>query len=140
LKLGSINPTYFLKGSHKGSLSSNDESIRKRYIEQTILSAEFAEKYGSGVLAIWLPDGSNYPGQVELKSAIENTEQSFNEISVKIGNQINGIEVVEPAWLEQSGDKPFVLNYVTNHGARDIARTYLQRIGYVMGEDYLEVG
>ena len=61
----------------------------------------------------------------------------------KIGNRINGVEVVEPAWLEQSsddGDRPFVLNYVTNHGARDIARTYLQRIGYVMGEDYLEVG
>lgn len=61
----------------------------------------------------------------------------------KIGNRINGVEVVEPAWLEQSindEDKPFVLNYVTNHGARDIARNYLQRIGYVMGKDYLEVG
>ena len=61
----------------------------------------------------------------------------------KIGNRINGVEVVEPAWLEQSivdGDKTFVLNYVTNHGARDIARTYLHRIGYEMGKDYLEVG
>jgi len=58
----------------------------------------------------------------------------------KIGNRINGIEVVEPAWLQQAGDKPFVLNYVTNHGARDIARTYLQRIGYVLGKDFLEVG
>ena len=61
----------------------------------------------------------------------------------KIGNYINGIEVVEPAWLEQSIKeevKPFVLNYVTNHGARDIARHYLQRIGYVIGKDYLEVG
>ena len=58
----------------------------------------------------------------------------------KIGNRINGIEVVEPAWLQQPGNKPFVLNYVTNHGARDIARTYLQRIGYVLGKDFLEVG
>ena len=61
----------------------------------------------------------------------------------KIGNRINGAEVVEPAWLEQptsDGDKLFVLNYVTNHGARDISRNYLQHIGYVMGRDYLEVG
>jgi glycosyltransferase involved in cell wall biosynthesis len=61
----------------------------------------------------------------------------------KIGNRIDGIEVVEPAWLEQAvidGNKPFVLNYVTNHGARDIARNYLERIGYIMGQDYLEVG
>lgn len=61
----------------------------------------------------------------------------------KIGNRIDGVEVVEPAWLEQAvrqGSKPFVLNYVTNHGARDIARNYLERIGYAMGQDYLEVG
>ncbi len=61
----------------------------------------------------------------------------------KIGNRINGVEVVEPAWLEQfnaDGNKPFVLNYVTNHGARDISRHYLQRIGYISGQDYLEVG
>ncbi|MGD2052832.1 MAG: glycosyltransferase [Gammaproteobacteria bacterium] len=61
----------------------------------------------------------------------------------KIGNNIHGVEVVEPAWLEHAsanGDKPFVLNYVTNHGARDIARNYLERIGYAIGRDYLEVG
>ncbi len=61
----------------------------------------------------------------------------------KIGNRIDGVDVVEPAWLERAardGNKPFVLNYVTNHGARDIARTYLERIGYNMGRDYLEVG
>ena len=61
----------------------------------------------------------------------------------KIGNRIDGVDVVEPAWLEQAvvdDNKPFVLNYVTNHGARDIARTYLERIGYALGRDYLEVG
>ena len=61
----------------------------------------------------------------------------------KIGNRIDGVEVVEPAWLEQAtGDntRPFVLNYVTNHGARDIARNYLQRIGYEIGRDFLETG
>ena len=61
----------------------------------------------------------------------------------KIGNRIHGVDVVEPAWLElaaANGNKPFVLNYVTNHGARDITRNYLERIGYAIGRDYLEVG
>jgi len=60
----------------------------------------------------------------------------------KIGNVIDGARVHEPAWLESfdEPDKPFVLNYVTNHGARDIARHYLQRVGYVPGNDFLEVG
>ena len=60
----------------------------------------------------------------------------------KISNVIDGARVHEPAWLESFSEdnRPFVLNYVTNHGARDIARQYLQRIGYVLGEDFLEVG
>ncbi len=61
----------------------------------------------------------------------------------KIGNRIHGVEVVEPAWLEQSfkhHGRPFILNYVTNHGARDISRHYLERIGFILGQDYLEVG
>jgi len=61
----------------------------------------------------------------------------------KIGNRIRGVEVVEPDWLKHRSageSRPFVLNYVTNHGARDITRNYLERIGYLMGQDYLEVG
>ena len=88
LKLGSVNPTYFLKGSHKGSLSSEIESVRNRYIDQTILSSELAEKYGSKVVAIWLPDGSNYPGQVELRSVISNTQNSLIKIAEQISNNV----------------------------------------------------
>ncbi|MDX1699737.1 MAG: L-rhamnose isomerase, partial [Melioribacteraceae bacterium] len=37
---------------------------------------------------IWLPDGSNYPGQVELKSMISNTEDSFTQIASQINKKI----------------------------------------------------
>jgi glycosyltransferase involved in cell wall biosynthesis len=61
----------------------------------------------------------------------------------KIGNHIQGIEVVAPGWLQQvaqTDSKPFVLSYLTSHGARDAARDFLQQHGYTMGEDFLEVG
>ena len=61
----------------------------------------------------------------------------------KIGNRIQGVEVVAPDWLEQvaqTDSKPFVLSYLTSHGARDAARDFLQQHGYTMGEDFLEVG
>ncbi len=51
----------------------------------------------------------------------------------KIGNVINGARVHEPAWLEAASmhNKPFVLNYVTNHGARDILHgTICNAFGY----------
>jgi glycosyltransferase involved in cell wall biosynthesis len=57
----------------------------------------------------------------------------------KIGNAVHGVPVHPPQWLAQEA-KPFVLSYVTNHGARDIIAAQLQAMGYERGRDYLMVG
>lgn len=57
----------------------------------------------------------------------------------KIGNRLNGVPVVAPEWL-QTQQMPFVLGYVTNHGARDIIATQLHEMGYRRGDNYLMVG
>jgi hypothetical protein len=59
----------------------------------------------------------------------------------KIGNVVNGAEVVAPDWLLQSHTcKPYVLGYVTNHGARDLIAQELAEFGYQRGQDFLMVG
>lgn len=57
----------------------------------------------------------------------------------KIGNVIAGARVVAPGWLERT-EKPFVLSYVSNHGARERIARELQTMGYREGRDYLMVG
>lgn len=57
----------------------------------------------------------------------------------KVGNEYHGAKVYMPEWLRQIDEKPFVLNYVRNHGARDECRKYLEDSNYVMGVDYLDV-
>ena len=57
----------------------------------------------------------------------------------KIGKVYEGAEVVAPHWLEQK-DKPFVLSYVSNHGARELIINDLESKGYSCGDDYLIVG
>ena len=57
----------------------------------------------------------------------------------KVGNDYHGVKTFLPDWLLRQEKKPFVLNYVRNHGARDFCRQYLDEAGYVMGEDYLDV-
>jgi L-rhamnose isomerase / sugar isomerase len=99
LKLGSINPTYFLKGSHTGSLSSYDEKVRERYIEQTILSGKIAQELSNKLLTIWLPDGSNYPGQLELDKLTQNTIDSLKVISENVSKSVKVLieyKVFEP--------------------------------------------
>lgn len=99
LKLGSINPTYFLKGSHTGSLSSYNDIVRERYIEQTILSGKIAEQLSNKLLSLWLPDGSNYPGQLELDKLMLNTMDSLKVISQNVSKEVRVLieyKVFEP--------------------------------------------
>lgn len=60
----------------------------------------------------------------------------------KIGNQINGVPVHAPDFLRRSAHKtkPFVLVYVTNHGARELIQAELQQMGYYIAQDFLAVG
>jgi len=59
--------------------------------------------------------------------------------SNKIGNIVQGVPVVSPQCLARE-ERPFVLGYVTNHGARDLIGADLQSMGYLRGRDYLMVG
>ena len=61
----------------------------------------------------------------------------------KIGKVIARLPVHPPEWLEAAAAEaklPFVLSYVTNHGARDLIEGQLTAWGYRLGEDYLAVG
>lgn len=68
--MGSISPTYFLEGSADGSFTSQDPEIRNRFIEQTVAGAEIAAELSNGILTIWFPDGTYYPGQRNLQDKI----------------------------------------------------------------------
>lgn len=59
--------------------------------------------------------------------------------SKKVGNEYHGVKTFLPDWLKKQEEKPFVLNCVRSHGARDRCRKYLDDAGYVMGKDYLDV-
>jgi glycosyltransferase involved in cell wall biosynthesis len=58
----------------------------------------------------------------------------------KIGNRLEAAPVVDPMWLEHRSPKPFILNYVTNHGAREEIAALLKNFGYRPGSDFLPVG
>ncbi len=57
----------------------------------------------------------------------------------KIGNVIDGARVEAPEWLQRNS-KPFVLSYVSNHGARELIAEELQGMGYQSGKDFLLIG
>lgn len=88
LSIGSISPTYFLKNSERGSLSSYDSEIRDKYIEQTVFAGTVAKDFGCNLVTVWLPDGSLYPGQVELRKANEHVSYSLEMAREKIDKDV----------------------------------------------------
>ncbi|MCX7705803.1 MAG: L-rhamnose isomerase [bacterium] len=88
LELGAVNPTYFLKGSHMGSFTSPDEKTRNRYIEQTVLAGKIARDLCNGVVTLWFPDGSMYPGQIDLAKAYERMRMCLEKSYKKMPEDI----------------------------------------------------
>ncbi len=80
LEIGSVSPTYFLEGTQFGSLSAKEPETRRRLIEHSLKSAEIAEKYGGKLLTLWFPDGSLYPGQVDMREAERNLRVSLRRV------------------------------------------------------------
>jgi glycosyltransferase involved in cell wall biosynthesis len=90
-------------------------------------------------LVIW---GAGRPTRRRVNLLLDRGHQVTAWVDIdpkKIGNVIRGARVYPPVWLERN-DKPFVLAYVTAHGARDLIAQQLQTYGYRAGNDYLMVG
>jgi L-rhamnose isomerase/sugar isomerase len=68
LRIGAINPNLFQDQIYKyGSLCNRDEEVRAVAVKHLLESAELAKQTGSRLVAIWLADGSNYPGQSNIR-------------------------------------------------------------------------
>ncbi len=104
LEMGAVNTTFFLAGSDDGSFTSQDAATRERYTEQTVFAAKVAAKLGNGLVSLWWPDGTNYPGQRNLQdkiglmrdSVIHFWERVPEDIKEKLDRVLFEYKVFEP--------------------------------------------
>lgn len=68
VKIGAVNPNLFQDDEYIfGSVCNSNAEIRRRAVNHLIECVEIARTVGSDVLSLWFADGSNYPGQVDLR-------------------------------------------------------------------------
>lgn len=84
-----------------GSLSHTDLSVRQQAIRHNVEVIKYGDALGSKALTVWLADGSNFPGQQNMRKALERTHQSFEEIYVEL----------PPDWKLLIEYKPFEPNF-----------------------------
>jgi L-rhamnose isomerase / sugar isomerase len=68
LRVGAINPNTFGDDEYRlGSLCHPDPRVRARALDHCRECIEIAGRVGSSILSLWLADGTNYPGQDDLR-------------------------------------------------------------------------
>ena len=68
LRIGAVNPNLFQQESYRfGSLCHFDNHIRRYAITHVLECIQIAQTVGSDVISLWLADGTNYPGQDDLR-------------------------------------------------------------------------
>jgi L-rhamnose isomerase/sugar isomerase len=66
--IGAINPNLFGDDDYRlGSLCNPDPAIRNKAVDHCRECIGIAEQLGSNIISLWLADGTNYPGQDDLR-------------------------------------------------------------------------
>ncbi|MGH2835534.1 MAG: TIM barrel protein [Solirubrobacteraceae bacterium] len=78
LRAGAVNPNLFQAPEYKlGSLTHPDAGVRGKALEHLAQCVEIAGELGSSAQSLWLGDGTNYPGQDDLRGRRARLEQSL---------------------------------------------------------------
>ncbi len=84
--LGTINSNTFQADQYKfGSLTHVDPAIRQKAIDHHLECIDIMDATGSRDLKIWLADGSNYPGQADLRGRQDRLAESLATIYDRLG-------------------------------------------------------
>ena len=68
LRVGAINPNLFGDDAYRlGSLCHPDAAVRERALRHCHECIAIGREVGSPILSLWLADGTNYPGQDDLR-------------------------------------------------------------------------
>lgn len=87
VRLGTINSNTFQDDDYKlGSLTHVDERIRAKAVAHHLECIDIMDVTGSRDLKIWLADGTNYPGQGDLRARQDRLADSLRQIYERLGD------------------------------------------------------
>jgi len=86
LELGTVNSNTFQDEAYKfGSLAHNDPKVRRKAIDHHLECLDIMNEIGSTDLKIWLADGTNYPGQGDIRRRQDWLAESLATIYAELG-------------------------------------------------------
>ena len=85
LRLGTVNSNTFQDEAYKfGSLTHVEEAVRRKAIDHHLECLDIMDATGSQDLKIWLADGTNYPGQGDIRGRQDRLAGSLAQIYARL--------------------------------------------------------
>ena len=81
LRVGAVNANLFQDAEYKlGSVCHPDAGVRARAVEHLLDCVRIAAELGSTAQSLWLADGTNYPGQDDLRARRARLTEALAEV------------------------------------------------------------
>ena len=85
--LGTVNSNTFQDEDYKfGALTHHDDRIRQKAVDHHLECIDIMDATGSRDLKIWLAEGSNYPGQMDMRARQDRLNDSLQKIYARLGD------------------------------------------------------
>ena len=102
IAIGTINSNTFQDDDYKlGGLTHHDPAVRQKAIDHHLECIRVMGETGSRDLKIWLADGSNYPGQADIRARQDWLAESLAAIYAQIADDqrlVLEYKIFEPAF------------------------------------------
>ncbi len=86
--LGTVNSNTFQDDDYKlGSLTNANPAVRRKAVEHNLECLEVMNQTGSRDLKIWLADGTNYPGQADMRTRQDWLAEGLSAIYGQLGDE-----------------------------------------------------
>ncbi|WP_073952101.1 L-rhamnose isomerase [Streptomyces kebangsaanensis] len=86
LRLGTINSNTFQDDDYKlGSICHPDAAVRRKAVDHLLECVDIMDATGSRDLKLWFADGTNYPGQDDVRARQDRLAEGLAEVYERLG-------------------------------------------------------
>ncbi|MGW6544275.1 L-rhamnose isomerase [Streptomyces massasporeus] len=87
VKLGAINSNTFQDDDYRlGSICHPEASVRRKAVDHLLECVDIMDATGSADLKLWFADGTNYPGQDDIRGRQDRLAEGLAEVYERLGD------------------------------------------------------
>jgi L-rhamnose isomerase / sugar isomerase len=86
IRIGAVNANVFQDNDYRlGSVTNPDPKVRRKAVDHLLECVDIMDATGSADLKLWFADGTNYPGQDDIRARQDRLEEALQVVYQRLG-------------------------------------------------------